>query len=390
MVPLILASFLLTSMVQAAPVCSQVFVSSAATMGKWQQAKVWFQSFFTKKQVEAKNSPVETRNEIDQPFAIIDQCEFGTCSIHATLTQLEQLQFFLSKNKIPLSHEYIISAFIKERFAAALAEVMNSPESTTIPGIQFGSNTAEVLKTIADFGARPASSWQLPEQKPRYFNESALISKLRALLYKVKPQLENAEMTPAQAFAEADKIIASFFGSPLGEAVAMDDPDAKEFSYDGRDFSAKQFAQEKFHFAILKNLKQIMISSAKNGDPYRDAAGIWTQDMTAALALRRIQKEIGDGKSVQLDLLSARAQIDNKTGWITKAASPTDSRGDEGAHAIVVVSFTLNAKKEIDVLRLQNTRGVSSGDNGYYYIHASDFDRLIRSVSVFSTPTQQN
>lgn len=322
---------------------------------------------------------------------VSDQCNYGSCWVHARLSHIEGLTQQLTGKSIKLSRQYLIAQSLLDRIDAAL-------ESPYRP-ISAGGNAYTADRLTRDYGLVPddPSVW-----KPRInFQKSPHAGRLIYFLNAraAKFHMDAKDLTPeSKAYLDLQDIARKEMRDILKTYTGTL---PRKFEFQGETYTPKSFSKTlipKYNPKPLwvfpeteqlsGNLKSEALDSVSPLPSYTKASRESIEKME-----KRIIKAIQSGQSVTLSYENIPSFSDRDSGILSLEAFNTPAgfrppsrtfretfQDAGGHHAVDVVGVDLDAEGRIIKLKIKNSWGTDSGDNGYYHMYRDYFEHFVTSI----------
>jgi bleomycin hydrolase len=331
---------------------------------------------------------------------VSDQCNYGSCWVHARLSHVESQIKKLTGKSIKLSRQFVVVQSLLDRIDTALENPHNR--------VFAGGNAYTADKLSRNYGLIPddPSIWKsrINFEKSPHSGRLLYFLNARAAQFHVEAsQLtpESKEYLDLQDKARKDMhdILKTYTGTL-----------PRKFNYRGQSYTPKQFFKSLLPGQPNKPLWVFTEMEELSGNLRRESsmqvASLPSYVKSSRESLEKIEKRIikaiQDGQSVTLAYESNPLFSDRETGILSLDAFNTPGsfspahrmyrdafQDGNGHHAVDVVGVDLDSEGRLIKLKIKNSWGTDSGDNGYYHMYRDYFEHFVTSIYLSdSEPTR--
>jgi len=339
---------------------------------------------------EKRHSPTYSLEIKNTPIS--DQCNYGSCWVHARLAHIEETIKSKTGKDLKLNRHYLIAQSLLDRIDDAL-ESPNSP-------IFQGGNANYADELVSRYGLVPenATSWKPRINFEKNPHGSRLTYYLNARAAKFHEDAKDL-MPESKAYLDlqdqARKDMRDILRTYTGTLP-------RKFDYQGKSYTPKQFAKEHAKDYTPRPLWVYPEVEELTGNLRRESslAGpspLPNQVRSSRESLEKIEKRIvqslKNGQSVTLSYENNLNFIDRDTGIMTLDgfntpagfAPPKKLYRDSflsgaGYHAVDIVGADLDPDGRVIKFKIKNSWGTQAGDEGFYHMYRDYFENFVTSI----------
>lgn len=309
--------------------------------------------------------------------SIRDQCRYGSCWAHASLSLLESRARKHGVD-IRLSEEFLIRAHLLEQAWVALN---HKSRRETFPRVDQGEQIEDGVHLAITYGVVPQSAWssRIDIAKDREVG-NRLILHLNALIAHLRHSRMPTEtswgvqyvMSTPEKARESWEMILDFIDSYFG-------PPPKKFLFQNASYGPVKFAKHPmFKMLFSEGFESIRVK----------------EDPLAAYKAVKAQL-LATGEPVRLSTMWTDVFVDHDSGIMSlDAFNPFNSNPEflvllaEGisksaSHAVNIVDFSEDSDGNPVKFLVLNSHGKDHGDRGYYHIYWDYFQHMATKVRVY-------
>lgn len=318
-----------------------------------------------------EKNPDHMTREVVQLDSVDRQCG-GTCWLYSRIVETENRLSTNSRINMDLSPDYLIMHMLRERFISFIAKGNNAK-----PPSLKGARADYFASLIRENGLMPKTAWPagIVEWK-KLAPELELKARNIHDVY-----LRTAEEQRHALLEKAGRLFDIFIQNRIGTIPPTFFANGKEvsplqFFAEQAELAAKRVVTYGSNETVIKNLHRNAFHDARIETP--------------EAMMARIKKRIDRNEVVPMGMfwrgriivsrgLLHEGQNFQKGDPSTQAAD-LDGKGEHGRHAVVVVGYRLNAEEKIIALKIRNSWGDKHGLDGYDYIDADLFSKVVLYV----------
>jgi hypothetical protein len=325
-------------------------------------------------------------------YRVREQCD-GTCWAHSGMTVLDDAMLRNHQRWEDISLDFILYHAVEQRLRHPLSGV----DDLRLVINEDGNHAGVLDEVVALYGMIPSSAWQ-PQGGSLDGRYSEWLERIQNLFKNYEDRLivaENsrdrnrfyrAQLDFADAVARSRRLM---FGVP-----------PETFQVHGRTYTPRSWADRALPREVSRTLtwvdaeihdqRPFVIDSNRwqnyqsyimpSGERRVDHHYVGSVD-ELSLAIRR---SIDSGRPPRLSIEWHNEFIDSATGII----SPNNARffpllhQQENLHAVVIFGYDLDADGNISRLKILNSHGAGSGDNGFIHMDIDYFRAFARDVTI--------
>ncbi|QDK38312.1 C1 family peptidase [Bdellovibrio sp. NC01] len=328
--------------------------------------------------------------EIKQEAPIKNQCNLGTCHLHAWLTVLENSYTAKTGQSIPLDNHYESAQHLLKR---SIEQLYNKDQKADIA---LGAGPLPSKMNIQEFGLVPAGVWAPKTEFYVQPNSGKYTEYLENIIARTKLLREQAKTEDEQKAVNklGEQQIRQLFKAIVGDLP-------QTFVYDGQTYTPKSFGEAYFKF-FEQSWVQVIINV--NRKVKSNQTTFKNSDAQITMPLDRVQASakalLDAGQTVFLSYEHHAEYVDKATGiisikafYIPEFAKPLTRQEratfnkNDGGHAVEIVGYDADPiTGEIIKWKIKNSWGTKSGDQGYYHMYNDYFRAFAKSIT-YQRPT---
>jgi len=322
-------------------------------------------------------------NEVLFQSDVKDQCNLGTCHLHAWVSSLEHdYKDNHGGNEIKLSMHYLTASYWLEQ---SLKAISNNDNNIVI---DLGSNGFASRDFILRAGLMPAAAWTPTTSFQEGAKASRLNEALQNIIARTKWQRDN-EIDPKkknEIIAEGQKQVINVFSNFIGKF-------SDTFEFNGKTYTTQEFAS-----TFFPQLQKKVVLMAVVANPQTKVTNYKNQTFiqTNIDQIEKTMREVIDHyQNVFLGYDHKSAYMDAKTGIMSIAAFETPEAGlplsaiqkqyfsiPMSGHAVQVVGYDLDPRtNKVIKWKIKNSWGTKTGDHGYFHMYDDYFRHFSEQIS---------
>lgn len=328
---------------------------------------------------------------IPQQSEIKDQCNLGTCHLHAWATQLEVSYPKSDGTLMNLDTKYWAAKHLVRESYKVLRDKSSNAQLKV--KVALGADPVYSRTVIMQEGALPAGIWTPARDFTVAPFSERLQSDIANIIARSRMNQENATTEEAKkaAMVESETKLLEVFKNVIG-------PLPESFQYEGAQLTPQEF-MTKYFSDFTRPLAKITVQNDPR-DPvvYKELHGGNVQILTSVNSLERIARELLDqGKPVYLSYEHAGKYVDKGSGtmaigaWLRADEAKPLSRDErdlfdlrDGFHAVELIGYKLDPDTgRVSQWLMQNSWGDDSGDKGLYHMHRDFFRAFARDLTIY-------
>lgn len=328
--------------------------------------------------------------EVVDQSEILNQCGLGTCHIHSWVSMLEQNFKSKQHQDLKISTHYLsYQHWLKK----SLSLLNDKTENVTV---KLGANIFASRMAIYNYGIVPDKIWTFN----RKFQEAPLSKRINEYIQNI---VANAKWNMSKATSdeykekirlEAQNEIIEVFNNIVGKVP-------EKFIYENKLYTPQTFLKV-FFPELLKPITQIEIADHEDSKTTMLESRKTFKKISASLdvALNTLKQVLDGGQNVYLSYSHNEHFVDKNAGIMSISAfeippggAPLDRdtrsfyKIPESGHAVQIVGYDLDLNtNKIIKLKIKNSWGDKSGENGYFHMYLDYFNAFATGINFIETP----
>jgi bleomycin hydrolase len=328
-------------------------------------------------------------------ISIKDQCDSGSCWVHAPVEKYEiELSARLGQ-AVELSTDYLYYRYLNDEFKRVLTT--NNP---SLAEVREGGFSSMVPRLIEEYGLMP----KLDDNDINFLSQTNF-SQLEEKLQLIYEEF-NIELYNFSSPKEAKRVYGDKIDALMNEYYRI--PKKISFEFNGRKYNPRTFSREYFSdfmhtdYVQVKPLGSVKeIRSIKKEFRFPDGK---LEVIKHPIELKSfgeinsiVRESLDEGKAVPVSFIWPTGwsfnqfgeninYIDSQTG---RARAPADFESitplifNQGApHAVLIVGYELDEAGKICTYKVLNSWGKNSGENGFYHVEKNFFKHFFMSLDL--------
>lgn len=324
-------------------------------------------------------------SEVSEKSAVKNQCQLGTCHLHAWASTAEKAHLKRTGESIQISMPYLTAVHWLQRTVTTATD-----KNPTEVKVKLGATWVDSRNVIRQFGIVPEGVWtpkiQFEKDPVASRLEEFIVNRIAKAKWEIEREISETKKNKIRERAEVD--LNAMFDEMVGERP-------ESFFYQGRAYTPVEFAKEKFPELFEPRVNVLVNEGRKEPTFNRKKGDDILIDTNLNEAERMAREAIDAGESVYLTYEHNSNFVDKATGVMSIRAfklpknSGPMSRAQRkyfetknGGHAVQLIGYDADpATGKIIKWKIQNSWGEKSGDKGIYHMYSDYFRTFLKGFS---------